>query len=224
MKTILKIAILAITLTLAACPAQRSDGGPSGPVCGNAACENGESAMSCPTDCTTTSCNNDGTCQAGEDHASCPADCATDELPPAGSEAWVCRGSFRGGKAYFACNPSYIAGAPNTVDFVGECPTLGLSGYYGANGHKISVSLNDNSEYEVEVPATATAGTPCELTYAYKTSTSTVWAQYGKNSADDATAGDYRECGVRSGVSACGMFFKPDPGHKPAPLGYYPSN
>lgn len=224
MKTIVKITFLSIALTLAACASRSEDGGQSGPVCGNMTCENGETAMSCPDDCTTTSCNNDGTCDAGEDNASCPADCGTDELPPAGSEAWVCRGSFRGGKSYWACNPDYLASAPDTVDFVGECPALGLSSYYGANGHHISVSLNDNGEYEVEVPVSATPGTPCEMTYAYKNAHgTTVWAQYGSNSVTDAVAGMYRECGTRNGVYACGMFFKPVASHTVAKLGYYPN-
>ena len=149
-------AFVFFVLSIAAC-AQRSDG-TGGPVCGNGTCQNGETAQSCPADCTTTSCNNNGTCDAGEDHGSCPNDCSADEQPPTGSDSWVCRGSFRGGKAYFSCNPTYIAGAPSTVDFVGECPALGLTGYYGANGHHISVSLNDMSVYEVEVPASATPG------------------------------------------------------------------
>ncbi len=215
-------AFVFFVLSIAAC-AQRSDG-TGGPVCGNGTCQNGETAQSCPADCTTTSCNNNGTCDAGEDHGSCPNDCSADEQPPTGSDSWVCRGSFRGGKAYFSCNPTYIAGAPSTVDFVGECPALGLTGYYGANGHHISVSLNDMSVYEVEVPASATPGVACELTYAYKNSSGViVWAQFGPNNVSQAVAGNYRECGTRNNIYACGMFFKPVAGHMPAPLGYYPN-
>lgn len=223
----IKISFLSITLALAliGC-ASRDEGTPTGgPVCGNMTCENGESTQSCPDDCTTTVvCDNDGTCDAGEDNANCPADCGTDELPPDGSESWVCRASYRGGKAYWACNPDYIANSPATVDFVGVCPALGLSGYYGANGHHITASLNDNGEYEVEVPASAASGVSCEMTYAYKNSSGTViWAQYGTNSVTDTVAGAYRECGTRSGVYACGMFFKTVTGHMPAPLGFYPN-
>lgn len=215
--------LITLAITFVAC-ASRDDGtGTSGPVCGNRTCESGESSQSCPADCTTTSCNNDGTCQPGEDHASCPNDCGADELPPAGSESWVCRGSYRGGRAYFACNPAYIAAAPTSVDFVGECPALGLTGYYGTNSRHISVSLNDASVYEVEVPASAD-GSICELTYAYKNGSGTViWAQYGSNDVSDSTAGPYRECGTRNGVYACGMFFKPVAGHMPAALGFYPN-
>lgn len=210
------------TLIIAAC-ASRDDGG-SGPVCDNGVCENGESSQSCPQDCDVTTCDNDGVCEAGEDHASCPNDCDAEELPPAGSEKWVCRGSFRGGKAYWACNPNFIASAPETVDFVGECPALGLTGYYGANGHKVSVVKNDAGWYEVEVPASANTGQHCEMTYAFKDANgNVVWAQYGTNTVSNEIAGEYRECGTRGGVYACGMFFLPVTGHKPAPLNSYPN-
>jgi hypothetical protein len=212
--------LIAITFLIGC--AQRSDDGASGPVCDNGVCENGESAQSCPQDCDETLCDGDGVCEAGEDHASCPADCDEDENPPVGSDKWVCRGSFRGGKAYWACNPDFIAGAPDVVDFIGACPALGLREYYGANGHTQSVHVNDAGEYEVEVPASANPNLYCEMTFAYKDANgNVVYAQYG--SVSDEIAGDYRECGTRSGVFACGMFFKPVTGHMPAPLNSYPN-
>jgi PGF-pre-PGF domain-containing protein len=49
---------------------------PTGPVCGNGACDSGESYLNCPTDCTRPAavCGN-GRCEFGESTASCPADC-----------------------------------------------------------------------------------------------------------------------------------------------------
>lgn len=213
--------LLFLIITLAGC-ASRDNSGGSGPVCDNGTCESGESAQSCPQDCDATTCDNDGMCEAGEDHASCPADCDADEQPPVGSDKWVCRGSFRGGKAYWACNPAFIVAAPETVDFVGECPALGLTGYYGANGRKISVDKNDAGWYEVEVPASANTSAFCEMTFSYKSNGNVVWSQYGTNTVPNEVAGDYRECGTRGGVYACGMFFKPVKGHMPAALNSYP--
>jgi cysteine-rich repeat protein len=49
------------------------------PACGDGKCSGGETASSCPQDCTPAPppvCNNDGTCNAGEDCLSCPGDCA----------------------------------------------------------------------------------------------------------------------------------------------------
>ena len=49
----------------------------TGPVCGNGACESGETSSSCPVDCKTTTtpvCGN-GKCEAGENVEMCPADC-----------------------------------------------------------------------------------------------------------------------------------------------------
>src|SRR5690349_901256 len=43
-----------------------------GPVCGDHTCETGETAQTCPADCTT--CGNN-VCDAGETAQSCPADC-----------------------------------------------------------------------------------------------------------------------------------------------------
>ena len=226
----LPAALAAITLflaLLAAACSQRSDENKgSGPVCGNGTCENGESALSCSEDCTSSTCDNDGTCESGEDHASCANDCDADELPPAGSEKWVCRPSYRGGKAYWSCNPDpqIIAGSPEVVDFVGRCPALDLRDYYGANGSIKQVEKNDAGWYEAEVPAGADPNDYCEMTYAYKKPDGTVvWAQYGTNSPVNSVAGDYRECGTRNNVFACGMFFKPVPGHMPAPLDRYPN-
>ncbi len=223
MKRILFPILFTFALVLIGCASRSGEGG-GGPVCGNDTCENGESAQSCPDDCDSTSCDDDGVCEAGEDHASCPDDCDEDELPPNGSDKWVCRGSHRGGKAYWACNPDFIATAPDTVDFVGECPALGLTGYYGANGRKISVTQNDEGWYEVEVPASASTSQHCEMTFAFKDANgNVVWAQYGTNTVSNEIAGEYRECGTRGGVFACGMFFKPNAGHMPAPLNSYPN-
>lgn len=50
----------------------------SGPECGNAVCEAGEDASSCPADCSSTGpvCG-DGICAATETPTSCPADCSS---------------------------------------------------------------------------------------------------------------------------------------------------
>ncbi len=50
-----------------------SSGG--GPVCGNSACEAGETCSSCQFDCG--SCCGNGLCDNGETQSSCPADCGT---------------------------------------------------------------------------------------------------------------------------------------------------
>ena len=57
----------------ATCP---SDCKTTGPVCGNFTCESGETPSSCPSDCKTTGpvCGN-GVCESGESNASCSSDC-----------------------------------------------------------------------------------------------------------------------------------------------------
>jgi hypothetical protein len=55
--------------TAATCPADCSAA-----VCPNGVCEAGEDVTSCPADCTGPVCG-DGACDAGEDTASCPIDC-----------------------------------------------------------------------------------------------------------------------------------------------------
>ena len=62
------------------------------------------------------------------------------------------------------------------------------------------------------------------MTFAFKDANgNVVWAQYGTNTVSNEIAGEYRECGTRGGVFACGMFFKPNAGHMPAPLNSYPN-
>jgi MYXO-CTERM domain-containing protein len=53
-------------------------GGSTGPVCGDGACDAGETQTSCPADCGGVGpiCG-DGTCGPGETATSCPADCGT---------------------------------------------------------------------------------------------------------------------------------------------------
>ena len=49
-------------------------------VCGNSACDSGETAVTCPADCgggSTTACNSNGVCDGSESAASCPADCGS---------------------------------------------------------------------------------------------------------------------------------------------------
>ena len=62
------------------------EGSGTGPVCGNGACEGGETAASCAADCagpTGPVCGN-GTCEGGETLLGCPADCAEPTGPVCG--------------------------------------------------------------------------------------------------------------------------------------------
>ena len=66
-----------IGLSCALCLSCSDDKGDNQGLCGNGACDAGETSASCPQDCATSSPCGNGTCDAGETSASCPQDCAT---------------------------------------------------------------------------------------------------------------------------------------------------
>ena len=73
------------------------------PFCGDSKCSGGETAASCPADCSASVCGN-GTCEADETNASCPADC--DPPPPS---VCVINGICNAGEDCLSC-PSDCAG------------------------------------------------------------------------------------------------------------------
>lgn len=95
-----------LLLLLAALPGcrHRSPGPepPPPPVCGNHACEAGETPANCATDCQTQTqpvCNSNGTCDAGETTANCPDDCKPSPEPapkPIDHSRLVCVGVYVG--------------------------------------------------------------------------------------------------------------------------------
>jgi len=72
----------------------RDCGGSMGPVCGDGACDGGETAASCPADCGTVmpSPCGDGVCDPLETETSCPVDCAAASCDGGITEAGCCEG------------------------------------------------------------------------------------------------------------------------------------
>lgn len=185
----------------------------SGPYCGDNVCNGDEDADSCPSDCDADPVCGDGVCNGDEDADSCEADCS-DEEPPPESKTWVCRGGVEDGKDYFECNSEYLADSPDSVWFVGECPSEGIYGYFA--GRKVEVPRASNGWYRLYLEGEADV--VCEITYAQCSNGTDpfCWAQYGRDSVSSEVAGPYRGC-YESG--SCGMFFSRNPGKTPVPEG-----
>ncbi len=81
------------------------------PVCGNGACEPGETASSCSSDCTAGPVCGDGSCSAGE---TCPADCG----PVCGD--FACNGGETPASCPVDCGGGPVCG--NTFCEAGETP------------------------------------------------------------------------------------------------------
>lgn len=66
--------------TLLSCPTDCIDGGPNTPVCGNGECDQGETMLSCPLDCSDSGIPTCGNdfCEIGETVQNCPGDCLND--------------------------------------------------------------------------------------------------------------------------------------------------
>lgn len=183
-------------------------------VCGDGVCNGDEDSESCPADCNDDSpvCG-DGVCEDPETADSCSADCEDAEPPPE-SKTWVCRGGVDGGRDYFECNSEYLADAPDSVWFVGECPSEGIYGYFA--GRKVEVPKAENGWYRLYLEGDADV--TCEITYAQCSNGTDpfCWAQYGRDSVSAEIAGPYRGC-YESG--SCGMFLSRNPGKTPNPEG-----
>lgn len=208
--------LFAILSTLAlGCAVQPTPDSVDETVCGDGVCNGDEDSESCPSDCNDDSpvCG-DGVCESPEDAESCSADCDGEVLPPPESKTWVCRGGVSGGRDYFECNSEYLADNPESVYFVGECPSEGIYGYFA--GRKVEVPKADNGWYRLYLEGDANE--VCEITYAQCSNGTDpfCWAQYGRDSVSAEIAGPFRGC-YDSG--SCGMFLSRDAGNTPSPEG-----
>jgi len=193
-KTFVSIVFVSFFALTAACVTQADDEGPD--TCVGAECDD-------PDPCTGDGCNVD---------------------PPVGSDDWVCRSGVKDGLDYFECNqrdyaPPSSVGA--TAYFVGNCSTEGLAGYW--DGRVLPDAIVDGWP---RLYLEGQSGSQhCEITLAFcdRANDADCWLQYGPEEATPEVAGEYRECGVRGGVEACGMFFIRKQGKIADSLGYYPN-
>ncbi|MFH2063123.1 MAG: hypothetical protein ABIJ46_03130 [bacterium] len=127
--------------TFAACP---NDCEPPPPVCGDGNCESAESYLSCPSDCRQPEpvCG-DGQCAGDETAGSCPSDC----LPPAVCGDGQCAGEETAGSCPSDCQPSEpVASADSDSDGITDIEETDIFGSdpHGANGDGDSfVDLNE---------------------------------------------------------------------------------
>lgn len=150
-------------------------------------------------------------------------DCTVD--PPAGSDDWVCRPGVLNGSPYVECNHNYSTPASRnrTPVFKGYCSAASLFDYDAVPADDVS---EDGKWYRIYLDnVQGSRDNPCEFTLSYcdNASDPDCWLQYGPLDVTSEEAGDLRECGVRNGVEACGMFCIPQKGAPCTDLGFYPN-
>jgi hypothetical protein len=135
--------------------------------CGNGVCESskGETPSSCPADCATTSCNNNGICESGETCTSCPGDCGS----CTGAKInfyWNINGTVDGsdkGESWDTCDEVgcskvrvIVDGATTEFPCAGTVPGK-MSGSVSASagGHSVVMRLLDGSGNAITSDATA---------------------------------------------------------------------
>lgn len=105
-----------------------SDCGGGGPVCGNGACEAGESAGNCPGDCGGGVVCGNGACEAGENVGNCPVDCGGGVVCgngacEAGESASSCPADCGGG---VVCGNHVCEVGESTTTCPGDCSDMSL--------------------------------------------------------------------------------------------------
>ena len=79
---------------------------PTGPVCGDGACNGTETPSTCPADCTARPVCGDGACNGTETPSTCPADCA----PPSVCGDGACNGTETPSTCPADCAPPSVCG------------------------------------------------------------------------------------------------------------------
>lgn len=159
--------------------------------------------------------SDDGT-DTGPDAGMTDTDAGTDEVPPAESAAWPCRGGKDSGGDYFECAKNRIADKALTKKWVGVCSSESINGYWVGTQQIPAVLTAAGDYYRLYLKG---AAADCELTVSQCTDVNNpdCWMQYGLGTITvDADAGPYRWCGTNG---SCAMKLKRDAGHTPTALG-----
>lgn len=145
-----------------------------------------------------------------------------DLFPTGDYKNWMCYPSREDGQYNWNCNPAYNENSP-TVEYVGVCRPLDLSGYW--HGRHYTITVNDG-RYSLRLDNTLPAGTVCEMTMSKcldLVGDKPCWV------LADESDGPYVKCGKRTNANGqevwgCANFFKiVGPDKLPEPIEAYPA-